>query len=105
MRRAFVAALVATALFLAQPAAAQGLIPTTDTSAPTPPRAALSQQFVNLGLTDKEAEARVSQLTDAEVSQLVENPKQVGMGGIQDKTLIIIAVILIIPSVLFLAIL
>lgn len=35
MRRAFVAALVATALFLAQPAAAQGLIPATDTSAPT----------------------------------------------------------------------
>ena len=101
MRRTFATALVAISLFAAQPAAAQGLMATTNTTAQT--RATLTRQLTNLGLTEKEAQARVSLLSDQEVKQLVENPNQVGMGGIRDKTLIIIAVILILPSILLLA--
>ena len=100
MRRALVTAFCVAALFFSQPAAAQEPAPT---ARPSLARAALSRQLVDLGLTQKEADSRVSLLPEAEVVQLVENPKQLGMGGIKDKTLIIIAVILILPSVLLLA--
>lgn len=102
MRRALATALLVMPLFVVQPIAAQDpqSSPATTQAAA---RTALSQQLVDLGLTQKEADSRVSKLADAEVVRLVENPKQVGLGGIKDKTLIIIAVILILPSILLLA--
>jgi hypothetical protein len=101
MRRVLVLALiVAVPLLCSQPAWAQtpAAQPTTEQVA----RTALTERLVKLGLTQEESESRVRQLSNQEVIQLAEKPEQVGMGGIQDKTLIIIAVILIIPSVLLL---
>lgn len=96
MRRALAIALIAVPLFGSQPAWAQA--PANEKAA----RTALTKQLVDLGLTEKEAASRVTQLPYEEVRQLVEKPNQVGMGGIQDRTLIIIALILIIPSILLL---
>ena len=101
MRRAFAGVLVAVTLSWAQPARAQQSV-TVPVESETATRGALTKQLVKLGLEEREAQSRVARLPLHEVQQLVENPKQLGMGGIQDRTLIIIALILIIPSVLLL---
>lgn len=100
MRRGLAIALVAVPLFWSTPAWAQQTA--TDSASEQAARAALTKQIVELGLTEKEARDRVAQLPYHEVRQLVEKPQQVGMGGIQDRTLIIIALILIVPSILLL---
>lgn len=104
MRRVAAVAVLALPLLLAAPAVAEDTadFATTPAQAHAAVRTALSQQLVELGLAQAEADARVALLQDEEVVRLVQDPKQVGMGGIKDKTLIIIAVILIIPSVILL---
>lgn len=107
MKRVLAIALVATVtLCLGRPAVAQtGQPAALPNGKSAEVRQALTKQLVDLGLTEGEAGSRVAQLADQEIVQLVENPKQVGMGGIKDKTLIVIAVILILPSILLLAML
>lgn len=104
MKRALTIALIAAvSLCVSRPAAAQEIQKPEAELRTETLRAALSKKLVTLGLTPKEAESRVSQLTNQDIIQLTENPKQMGLGGIKDKTLIIIAVILILPSILLLA--
>ena len=60
-------------------------------------------QLLALGLTESEAQVRLSALRPEDISVLARDPKLNGKGGVKDKTLIIIACILIIPSILLLA--
>lgn len=102
MKRAWTLALLAViSLCLSQPAAAQDSRAPKDAK-PVAVRQALTTKLVDLGYTPSEAQQRVNQLNDQEIGQLMANPDQVGVGGIQDKTLIIIAVILVLPSILLL---
>ena len=64
--------------------------------------AVVTKRLMETGLTKDEASQRVRELTQADLQKLAEHPEQVAMAGIKDSTLIIIAVILIVPSVLLL---
>lgn len=59
-------------------------------------------RLVALGLTLDEADRKVAALTPTDLEKLGANPEQVAMAGIEDRTLILIAVILIAPSILLL---
>jgi len=98
-----IAVLVCAVLWAGHPVAAQSAQEQLVVQQVSPLRSVLAAKLVDLGLTAQEAEARVNQLTDRDVQQLAENPQQMGLGGIKDKTLIIIALILILPSILLLA--
>lgn len=83
--------------------------PTAATSAPdvqTPSRSdakvVVKERMMALGLTASEADAKVNALTQGDLQKLANNLNQVAMAGIQDRTLIIIAIILIVPSILLL---
>lgn len=60
-------------------------------------------QLLALGLTESETQVRLSALRPEDISVLAQNPKLNGKGGVKDKTLIIIAVILILPTLLIFA--
>ncbi len=62
----------------------------------------VKDRMVKLGLTPGEADNRVKALTDADLNKLAGSPESLEMAGIKDKTLIIIAAILILPSILLL---
>jgi hypothetical protein len=64
--------------------------------------ATLKARLVKLGLSPKEASEKIAALTPADLQKLGENPDQVAMAGIKDTTLILIAVILVVPSLLLL---
>lgn len=63
---------------------------------------ALKTRLMALGLTSTEAEARIAALTPGDLQKLAQNPEQVAMAGIKDTTLILIAVILVVPSLILL---
>ncbi len=65
-------------------------------------RVLVIDRLVSLGLTQQEAGSRVSKLTNEDLAQLAAHPEHVAMGGVKDRTLIIIAVVLVIPSILLL---
>ncbi len=62
-------------------------------------------RLMEVGLTSEDADSRLSLLSDSDIQKLAENPAQLAMGGIEDKTLILIAVILIAPSIILLLLL
>lgn len=89
--------------------AAEGAAPRQEAAAPSTitqgrshAEQVVTDRMVKLGLTAEEASLRVKSLTHADLQKLGATPEQVGMAGIKDKTLIIIAVILILPSILLL---
>lgn len=63
---------------------------------------ALRTRLVALGLTPAEADIRIAALTPGDLQKLAQNPEQVAMAGIKDTTLILIAVILVVPSLILL---
>lgn len=67
-------------------------------------RTELKTRLIDLGLTSAEAEQKLSELTPADLAKLGQNPDQLAMAGIKDTTLILIAVILILPGLLLLLI-
>jgi hypothetical protein len=71
---------------------------------PADDAAVVKRKLTTLGLTEREAADRVAALTPADLEKLRQNPEQLQNAGIKDKTLIIIAVILIVPSILLLLI-
>lgn len=60
----------------------------------------LAARLVRLGLSPEEATTRVSQLTADDLAVLADHPEQLAVGGVKDTTLIIIAGIIILPSLL-----
>lgn len=59
-------------------------------------------RLMSLGLTSVEADAKIASLTTGDLQKLGQNPEQIAMAGIKDTTLILIAVILVVPSLLLL---
>lgn len=68
-------------------------------------KAAVRNRLVSLGLTLDEADRKIADLTPDDLQKLGASPEQVAMAGIKDRTLILIAVILIAPSILLLLLL
>jgi hypothetical protein len=66
-------------------------------------RAAVKQRLAKLGLTQEEADSRIQRLTDKDIQKLGSSPESIAMAGVKDRTLVIIALILILPSILLLA--
>jgi hypothetical protein len=62
----------------------------------------LRTRLVSLGLTVDEADTRIAALTAADLQKLEKNFDQVRMAGVKDSTLILIAVILILPGLIVL---
>jgi hypothetical protein len=60
----------------------------------------LAARLVRLGLSQEEATTRVGQLTADDLAVLADHPEQLAVGGVKDTTLIIIAGIIILPSLL-----
>lgn len=65
-------------------------------------RLLVKERMMALGLTASEADSKVNALTTGDLEKLANSLDQVAMAGVSDRTLIIIAVILIVPSVLLL---
>ena len=65
-------------------------------------KVAVTARLLSLGLTPDEALVRVNALSEDDLQQLAARPEQLAMGAIEDKTLLIIAVILVVPSLLLL---
>lgn len=91
-------------LALSPPALAETVVALDDGSA-VDARAVVTERLVALGLDAEQARARVDALTEADLQQFAQHPQQLARGGVEDKTLITVAVILIIPSVLLLLLL
>ena len=89
-------------------AATQAVTQSAATATPTTPAdgpaVSVTKRLMDKGLSRVEAEKRVNQLTQSDLQKFADSPEQVEMGGIKDSTLIIIAVILIVPSILLLAV-
>jgi hypothetical protein len=74
----------------------------TTATAGSAAREVVTERLLALGLDAEQARMRVDALTDDDLRLFAQHPQQLARGGVEDKTLITIAVILIIPSVLLL---
>ena len=87
------------------PQAPQGQVVVQSQEVDEQTKTAVRDRLVSLGLTLDEANSKIGNLTTADLQKLGANPEQVAMAGIEDKTLILIAVILIAPSIILLLLL
>jgi hypothetical protein len=55
-------------------------------------KALVTARLLELGLSPAEAQARVDALEVQDLQQLAANPEQLAMGGMEDKTLVLIIV-------------
>jgi hypothetical protein len=66
-------------------------------------KATVTERLMKVGMSRAQADQKVERLTASDIQKLADSPQSIERAGIKDRTLVIIALILILPSILLLA--